>query len=295
MTSAEPRAGKAVALAVLLLALGAGQPAWGHGDVHQQIEQVTAQLQQHPDDVELLLRRARLHQAHADWAASAADFDRAEVQAPALATIWLARGQMLLAAGRLDEARREVDKFASQKPDVAEGWLTRARVGVKQGRPLDAIADFHRALELPTRPEPEHYLEYAQALTAVNPSRRAEAVDVLDQGLTRLGNLPALGLPAVDLEVQLQRYDAALARLRRLGASSPRPETWLDRQGDVLLLAGRPSEAAQCFRTALETLARRSVTVRARAANQQLQASLEKKLIPLTPRTATATATADRR
>lgn len=279
--SAPPRHTRAnlrwVLLAVGWLSL---RTACGHGDLHVQIEQVNEQIQQNPREATLYLRRARLHHLHENWPAAETDFDQAEVLVPTMDAIHLGRGQMLLAANRLTEAQSELNKFLTQKPQHVTGLITRARIEHRRGQSSSAAADFLRALELSPHPEPEIYVECAQSLAGreADAKHLLEAVAVLDRGIAKLGQLPSLGLPALDLEIRLGHFEAALARIRQLSATSPRQETWLARRGDILRQAGRPSEAMDSYRAAIDAIARLSAHVRAHPATAKLMASLVGKL-----------------
>ncbi len=233
-----------IAMAAWLLTL---EIACGHGDLHEQISRITSQIRQSPLEVDLYLRRARLNHLHQDWAAASADYQRAETLAPTLDAIRLGRGQMLLAAARLEDAKSELDKFLTKVPLHVDGLITRARVEARLGRPRAAGVDFLRAIELAPHPEPELYLECAQTLSSIDAEHTGVAIGVLDQGIAKLGNLPSLGVPALDLEVRLERFDAALARIQRLSTTSARRETWLARRGDVLMQAGRVHEARESY------------------------------------------------
>jgi predicted RNA polymerase sigma factor len=74
------------------------------------------------------------------------------------------------------------------------------------------------------------------------------------------------------------RFEAALARVDRLGAGAARPETWMLRRGDILRQAGRRGEAAEAYRAALAGMDRQSPTVQARPATQALRKELERSL-----------------
>ena len=52
----------------------------------------------------------------------------------------------------------------------------------------------------------------------------------------------------------MRRYDAALARLERIAAQSPRKERWLARRGEILRQAGRTAESREAFGKALEAI-----------------------------------------
>src|SRR5205814_10631343 len=107
---------------------------------------------------------------------------------------------------------------------------------------------------------------------------RRDAVALLDEGVARLGNTPALGLRALDFEIALARYDAALARIDRLAEGAARTEAWDERRGDVQRLAGREDAARQSYRAALDAIARLPVRLATTRATTELRARIERKL-----------------
>ena len=183
-----------------------------HGDLHEQIENVTAQIRNYPQNAGLHLKRAELHRNHEDWPAAAADYDRAEKLGPALPGVHLGRGKMLLAMARFDEAQAELDKFLAAQPENVDALVTRGRIKARRAQPVAAAADFARAIELSPQPEPEFYLEGAQALASAGTGHTADALRILDEGIAKLGNVPVLCLYAIELEVQRKQFDAALAK-----------------------------------------------------------------------------------
>ena len=76
----------------------------------------------------------------------------------------------------------------------------------------------------------------------------------MDDGIERLGPLVTIQLHAIDLELKRKQFDAALARLEKIAAQSPRKETWLARRGEILLQAGRREEARAAYEQALKAL-----------------------------------------
>ena len=250
----RPARVRRVGLVAMLVSVALARVAFAHGDLHEQIVGVTAQIEKNPDSADLFLKRAELHRLHEQWPAAAADYDRAEKLAPSAPAIHLGRGKLLLATGRLDDAKGELDKFIAAKPGHIEALVTRARIEALRKQPLAAAEDFARAIALAPRPEPDLYHERAQALAAAGDDHIPEALRCLDEGTAKLGNLPTLGLYAIDLELRRKDFDAALARLEKLSAASPRKETWLERRGDILTAAGRPVEARQSYLDALEAM-----------------------------------------
>jgi tetratricopeptide (TPR) repeat protein len=174
-------------LAILLFLQATGAALFGHGDFHEQIDAVNAQIEQTPSNAELYLRRGELHRLHGDWPAARADYDRAATLAPGLALVDLARGRLFLSAGAFGDAKKVLDRFLTAMPHHVDGLVTRARVLRMSGEPLAAVADFTKAISESTQPDPDFYIERAEALAAAGPDRLEEALQGLDEGLKRLG------------------------------------------------------------------------------------------------------------
>lgn len=260
--------------------LASAPMASAHEDLNEQIAGVTVQILESHDRADLYLKRAELFRWHEDWPAAMADYERAERLAPALDAVHLGRGKMLLAAGRCEEAQAELDKFLAAQPGHLDGFLTRARVEARHGKPLLAADDFARAIAAAPRPEPEYYLERADALVAAGDEHFGDALHCLDEGTARLGNLPTLGLRAIELEQKQKHYDEALARLEKLSTNAVRKEAWLERRGDLLIAAGRPEEARQAYQAATQALGQLPAPRRTTKAANELAARLQRKTAP---------------
>jgi tetratricopeptide (TPR) repeat protein len=253
---------------------------FAHGDLHEQIEALTAQIEQAPSNAELHLRRGELHQVHGDWPAARADYDKAATLAPGLPGVDLARGRLYFAVGAFGDARKVLDRFLAAAPHHVEGRITRARVLRSTGEPMAAVADFTRAIADSTQPDPDFYIERAEALAAAGHDHLEEALQGLDEGLKRLGYPVTLTLCAIDLEVALQRFDPALRRVDDILGRSPRKETWLVRRGEILEQAKRDAEARAAFSAALAAIDALPEHRRTTKAMVDLRARLENKLHP---------------
>jgi tetratricopeptide (TPR) repeat protein len=246
---------RAPALALALLLPVVRPPAASaHGAMHEQIDLVTKEIEKTPRDPALFLRRGELWRLHGDWDAANADFDRALLLDPRLEFADLMRGRLFLDANWLKSARACLDRFLTTHTNHAEACTLRGRVMEKSGDRLAAAADFSRAIQYTPDPTPDLFIERAQVLIAEGGEHLDTALAGLEQGLKRLGPLVTLHLYALDVEVKLKRFDAALIRLDGVMEKSPRKETWLARRGEVLVQAGRPEDARKAFRAALAAL-----------------------------------------
>ena len=151
-------------------------------------------------------------------------------------------------------ARTALDRLLAVRTNHAEGFILRGRALGALGMPVDAAADFSRAIAATAEPGPDLYIERAQALSAGGVKEFDGALAGLDEGIRKMGPLVTLQLTAIDLELKRKNFDAALKRLDSVAARSPRKETWLARRGEVLLQANRPDEARKAYSDALTAL-----------------------------------------
>jgi tetratricopeptide (TPR) repeat protein len=240
--------------ALALLAMFSAPSVRGHAELLLQIEEATKEIEKNPNIADLYLKRGELHRTHADWDQAFADYERALSLSPGLPTIDLLRGRLFLEAGWPLSARAFLDRSISRNPTYVDAWVLRARALTKLEERLAAADDYDRALSIYPEPGPDLFIERAQVLAAEGPEHYSRALQGLDQGIAKMGPLVTLQLYAVDVELKQKNFDAALSRIDKVAARSPRKETWLARRGEILVQAGRPLEAAQAYKAALAAM-----------------------------------------
>ncbi len=237
---------------IVFISLAAQFPVWAHGDLHKQIARCTQKIQHEPARAELHLRRAELHRLHGEWDLALTDCASAEKLDPKTAAANLIRGKTFFNAGKFQQAKIALDVFLAAEPKHAEALLTRGRLLVKMNSPSAAERDFTAAINASASPQPDHFLERAQAMLAAQKIEAALAG--LDEGIRKLGPLISLESLAVELELRQNHFDAALARVEKISAQSARKEAWLVLRGEIFERAGRRSEALAAFRQALAAM-----------------------------------------
>jgi predicted Zn-dependent protease len=258
--------------------------AFCHGDLHEQITAVTAQLKKEPGNAALYHQRGELHRAHADHIAALADYDRAAQLDPRLEVVHLSRGRTLLEAGRPEPAGRELTLFLARQPAHAEARLLRARARGRLGQHREADDDFARAIAATADPIPDLFLERAANLAATGDHKAALAIQTA--AIRRLGPLAVLEDAALETELALHRTDAALARLDARLATAPRKELLLERKARVLLAAGRAGDARATFRSALDAIAALPPAQQRLRATTRLAAAIDDQLSQIEPASA---------
>lgn len=239
---------------LVCLTLFAGSPVFAHGTHQARLDEAGARITAAPGNPDFHRSRAVLYLDQRDFQAALADLDRAEALDPGRPLTNLLRGRVELARGRPAEAEAALARCLATWPDHPDAHLAMARAQAARGDWLAAAQHYDRALQTAPVPTPAHYLERSRALAAAG--RRDEALAGLDEGIQRLGPLPALTDSAITLELERGDTDAALARLDR-DPDRARADRLL-RRGEILELGGRDAGARLAYRAALAELSSRN-------------------------------------
>jgi tetratricopeptide (TPR) repeat protein len=258
------------------------EPAWTDGPFHERLERMNRRIAAQPKDATLYLERAELYRHHGDFELTLADIDRGEALDPTLVATDLLRGRAFLDAERLQEADAALSLFLAEEPDHSPALEARGRTRVALGRHLEAARDYDRAIAHQPVPRPGCYLERARALAAVGDEHLREAIAGLDAGIALMGPVVTLEQAALELELRRGATDAALERLDRAAARSPRKDTWLARRGRILEDAGRNAEARISYERALAELQRLPSSRRQTRASRDLENEIRSALERLT-------------
>ena len=241
-----------LSLASLLLVLALPR-VLAHGDDQVLIEALTEELAKKPD-ADLFIRRGELFRHHQEWQKAGADFEAAAALEPKLEVVDFFRARLLLEAGEPAKAKPLIDQYMERVPAEAEGWFLRGDVLGALGHHEAGALEYAEGIRRAPHPRPEHYLRRAKFLAAAPNPDHARVLAALDEGIAKLGPVISLLEYTINLEVERRNYDGALARIATAMVHSPRRETWLVRQGDVLLKSGRTPEAVAAYRAALKAI-----------------------------------------
>ena len=225
-------AGAALALAV---------PAFAHPafeDIERHTEGIVAAR---PEDPVSYIDLAQTRRLAGNWDGALLALEHAAAHGARPVEVSALRGAIFFDAGWANMALFEADRALALEPAQPQVQILRAKACMALGRPADAARAMRVAIDGMKGPTPDHVLALRDALLAAGD--RAGALAALDLGLTRIGPVPSLALPALDLELELGRNEDALRRIDTLLATNPKNEAWLARRGDVLDRLGRREEA----------------------------------------------------
>lgn len=246
-----------------------------HEGKHEQIDAATSAIEKSPSNVHLRLARAEVYLQHKELQACTDDLDFALTMAQQSGTmVWL-RARLDFAQQHFDASLQYTDQFLSTKLDAQSrnsALVLRAQCLTALSKNELAVAAWTLAIQENPRALPDWYLERAALQSP------ADAIQGLDQGIQRLGFVVSLLLRAGEYEEQLGRIDAALARIQKLADQSPRKETWLKLQGELLLRADQNERAIKRFTQARDSWLQLSEKRRRTPSMERLLVEIERGL-----------------
>lgn len=265
------RAFAALALVFLVLHVQA------EDDIAEALEAVNRQLAARPGDQALYIQRSRLLELKKQFDQALKDLEYANKLAP-LQTLDLEKARIYLSAGWYETGVEHANRYVSKSPDDPTGYLIRGRLKSHLSQVAEAGADFASALDRTKNPTLEMYIEHARVLNTPDGAHLTEALATIEKGIQKFGPIVTLQGAALEIELQQQRYDAALARVDGMMGRSPRKDTWLARRGDVLVKAGRIDEARKAYESALEAINKLTPAQRLQPATKDLEQQIKKVL-----------------
>lgn len=223
-----------------------------HGDYHEVVKKLAAQLRVSPSDPNLRHKLALAHINHGDWGLGMASLDQLEALAPSEFPIRFLRGRAWNIAGKPKKALSFLNRFLLENPQHAEAHFQSGISFRKLGKIPEAVGEFRLALKLSQKPQIQNFQQLAQVLHLNRQS--AAASKVIDQGVTTSGPSPSLLRTGFELEMESQQWDRALARINALQKIAPTPEPWLKLRAEALEQAGRARQARVVWKELLDHL-----------------------------------------
>jgi len=257
--------------------------ALAHGPGEERIEEISALLAEQGDQGFLYADRGRVYMDNQHWQEAMEDFNKAALLDPGYVEYDLDRARLAYSAGDYFRALDFINLYLLRHETATEALLIHARSYRELGQYRLAVISYEKALASRSiagaRASPEWYVEFAETLILTGEKDRA--LQILQQGIERLGTIGVFQVMAVDLEVSLGRYDAALKRIDQLLNQSQRKDLWLARRADILFRAGRREEAEKSYRQAWAALQQLPQRLQNVPASKKLAADLEARISTL--------------
>lgn len=206
---------------------------FAHGDLHEQIEQISQAIQQEPNKAALYLQRGQLYSKHDKFEAALQDYLTARKLDEQLLITDLLLAQLLAKYQKNDLALSYINTFLVRHPQNSNALTIRAGI-FKQKKNMSACqTDLEQAFSHLKTPHPSHFVEMAEAVLLADASNVNEALTWLQKGQAHFGFDIVLKEKEMDLWLQGQNYDEALNTIDDILEQFPRKEKWLFKKATI--------------------------------------------------------------
>jgi cytochrome c-type biogenesis protein CcmH/NrfG len=230
-----------------------GAALFAHPSAEHKVDELEQHIRQEPDNIDLRVL----------YASQLRKMDRYDDAEKALLTIEvlspdhpgaiLERAQIAYYRnGDVVVAESLAQQLLKRHPRYAPAWDFLGQLQRKLNNNDEAIDSFRRYIALTGEYRVGDFTDLATLLSDRNgPGDKDEAIQVIDQGVAKVGDLAGMHLMASNIEASLGRYEAAARRFDKLAARyRPKPD-WSRQKGEVLMKAGRYKEAITAFDSAI--------------------------------------------
>ncbi|GJL57121.1 MAG: hypothetical protein NPIRA02_42530 [Nitrospirales bacterium] len=211
--------------------------AAAHSDVDPEIAELTLELAEQPENVELLLERGQLYRFNGQYSKSLTDLEQAWFLDQTNRQVALARCRTLMALGRDQDAEAALDQYLQGEAGVSRvvALSERAHLYARTDRVELAIADFTEALSL--YPTVELYV--ARGHLQEKLGRLEAAAAGYSEGLGHLAQAKLLRQELIRVKIAQGDYPEALILIDTELAEAPVKTEWHLRRAEVLGALGR--------------------------------------------------------
>ncbi len=199
-----------------------------HGELDTRIEAVSNEIQQNPDKDSLYVKRGTLYFQHQDYLKSIRDFEKVEELSGPSTVVYISYAKAWHQLEKLDFALESINEAIALNPENSSSYRLRGRILFDMKEFERAAQDAEQAIRKNTKRITEHYIEYVQALDSINTiEAKHKAIEVLQNGMEDLGELPLFIDKTINLYVKLEDYENAIRTTTTLLNKSNRKERFL--------------------------------------------------------------------
>lgn len=238
---------KSLLLSCLMLILA--NLAMAHQGIHEQVDVLSDRLKKQPS-YQLYAQRAHLYFEGGQYDLALKDLDKASKMGPKEPLLF-EYGNIYLLKGDAAKALQYFNHFINFNDKFGEVYQARAKAHHKLGQTAEAIKDLKRSFQLQNFPHPGLYIEASNLIYSNKTSNLLTALDLLDEGIKRLGVQGQLQEHAIKLLLENNRSAFAAERMLLLGSERNHNVFWRFDYAQLLVKTGRKSDAQLELKRAL--------------------------------------------
>jgi tetratricopeptide (TPR) repeat protein len=205
-------------------------PAWAHGDFHDQMARLSEIIADYPDSAYLHYKKGKLLFYHEDYKACLKSLKKARQKGYHDVMQDLFFSKAYLELGQFKKAGQYVQNVIEQVPEHVTAHRLLGRIRYAQKRYADAGDAFESANHYAIRPIPESYLENAKAWEALKTLQgNQRAILIVEKGIDELGDIISLQNYLKALLIKNGDLDQAISIQEKIIDRSTRKEkTWYE-------------------------------------------------------------------
>ena len=215
-----------VSILVLLL-LGHAHVATAHGDLHMRIQELTLQIKQEPKNPDLYLQRAELFAQHHEPKKSNKDLKKCMRLGLNTTRVHLNLAKNYTTLEKSRKANDLLDQILAKNALYDQVLNVQALnlkgIVLSQQKKFATAADyFEKVIAQAQETRPENYLNASAAWEQANMTKQSKAI--LQKGIDDLGHLLVFHSKLVELSLQTQDWETAIAHQTQIIELSTRKE-----------------------------------------------------------------------
>lgn len=243
-----------------------------HGNLHEQIEELTAQIEEQPDNAVLYVQRGLLHRSHGTYMEAVTDLQKALTLDETLEVVYIHLSQAYLQKEVADSALLHINHYLVSDPQNPTALMTKGDAYQQLGNSELAAVTYEKAIVLKgDKAKVQDYISWANATAETNPQL---ALQCLEQGMQKFGPLITLQELALQFEIKNALYENAIQRIDKIMQPLQRKETWLVRKAEVFELSQQPQAAKATYHEAQKAIQQ----LKPRLQNTDVVKALSKKI-----------------
>jgi tetratricopeptide (TPR) repeat protein len=228
-------------------------PGLAHPGAQETLEHLNGRIAADPDRWELFYQRGVSHLESGQYENARRDLEHAAALGDPRHSAYQL-GVVNFRTDNYSAALACFDRYLSYQPGHSGSLRFRARLhGINQNYSA-ALGDYQALFERPEQTTPADYIAASELLIESPEHEIDHAIDVLDQGMVKLGVVSQLQYLAIELELNRGQYYKAIERQQSLAPNPPGNPFWQVEMGRLLLAAGEEQSANRHFLTAQQQL-----------------------------------------
>lgn len=227
---------------------------FAHGDIHEQIIQISKRIEKDPNNSALYLKRGQLYVQHKDFDKAEKDYQKVRFLDKKLIITDILMAQLLVKKKQPQKGLPYINTYLQHKNKDVNGLLLRAKIYQQLQKQTLAKQDIKTAFTNLKNPLPKHYILIAEATLLADNSNIAEAIVWLQKGQSQFGFDIVLKEKEIDLLTKSKQYDGALLAIDEVLERFQRKEKWLFQKGQICENANQPKVAIIHYKATLKAI-----------------------------------------